>query len=83
MPEEYWYLDRVAQALVGAFMTAFVHERTGRDVTLGGFIGLALGATAGIVGLVGLWVSLLMQPGWLTGRIFGPRQRWYTWWKWW
>ena len=67
--------------LVGSFGTAFIHEKTGRDVTMGGLIGLVVGAVGGIFFLVVLWVWLYYGGGGAVGRIYGiPRKRWYRWW---
>ena len=58
------WLHVVASALVGAFGTALVHEKTGREVSTGGWIGLVVGALLGLYGLASLWVWLLYrQPG--------------------
>jgi uncharacterized membrane protein YeaQ/YmgE (transglycosylase-associated protein family) len=69
-------------ALVGSFGTAFIHEKTGRDVTMGGIIGLAVGAIGSLLLLVLLWVFLYYSSaGRNADTVYGvPRKRWYRWW---
>ena len=60
---------------VGSFGTAFLHDKTGRDVTMGGLIGLAVG---GIFLLVMLWVWLYYFANGSIGRVYGrTRKPWY------
>jgi hypothetical protein len=68
--------------IVGSFGTAYIHERTGRDVTMGGLIGAAVGAVGQIFLLVLLWVWIYYFAGSRSvGRVYGaPRKRWYRWW---
>lgn len=69
-------------ALVGSFGTAFIHERTGRDVTMGGLIGLLVGAVGGLFLLACLWVWLYYYASPPIGRMYGrPRKVWYRWWE--
>jgi len=69
-------------AIVGSFGTAFVHQKTGRDVQMGGLIGLAVGAIGGIPGLVLFWLWLYYGDSrGPVGRMYGrPRRVWYRWW---
>lgn len=73
-------------ALLGSFGTAYLHERTGRDVQMGGILGLFVGGVGGIFFLVLLWLwiyygSASYNP---VGRVYRPagayRRRWYNWW---
>ena len=74
-------LWRVVWALVGAFGTAYLHERQGRDVTMGGLLGLAVGAVGGIFFVVILWVWVYYaHPHSAVGRAYNVRKRWYNWW---
>jgi hypothetical protein len=68
-------------AVLGSFGTAYIHERTGRDVQLGGIIGALVGAVGGIFFLVMLWVWLLYGGGsFPIGRVYSSRRVWYRWW---
>jgi len=73
----------VVWAIVGSFGTAFIHERTGRDVQMGGIIGLAVGAIGQLPLLVFLWIWLYyISPYRPVGRMYGTRRRnWYRWWE--
>jgi hypothetical protein len=73
---------RIVFALLGAFGTAYLHERQGRDVTMGGLLGLLIGGVGGIFFLVLFWVWLYYDRGGFTpvGRVYNPRKRWYNWW---
>ncbi|MBI5666701.1 MAG: hypothetical protein HZC41_01725 [Chloroflexi bacterium] len=78
----YFMAWTVLWALVGSFGTAFLHERTGRDVTMGGLIGLVIGAVGGIFFLACLWVWLYYYASPPVGRMYGrPRKVWYRWWE--
>jgi uncharacterized membrane protein YeaQ/YmgE (transglycosylase-associated protein family) len=69
-------------AVIGSFGTAFIHERTGRDVTMGGIIGLVVGAIGGIFLLMLLWLYLYYGSSGPVGRMYGPRRKvWYRWWE--
>ncbi|MCU0496550.1 MAG: hypothetical protein MUF87_04260 [Anaerolineae bacterium] len=65
---------------VGSFGTAYLHERTGRDVAMGGLIGLVVGAVGGIFFLMLLWVWLYYVQSAPIGRVYNARRRWYRWW---
>jgi hypothetical protein len=72
----------IVWAVVGSFGTAYLHERTGRDVQTGGLIGALVGAVGGIFFLMALWVWLYygrcnVGPTW---RVHNARRRWYNWW---
>jgi hypothetical protein len=78
----YFTVWAVTWALIGSFGTAFMHQRTGRDVTMGGIIGLAVGAIGGIFLLLMLWLWLYYGSGsYPVGRIHNSRKRWYMWWE--
>ena len=68
-------------AVVGSFGTAYIHQRTGRDVTMGGILGMVIGAIGSFVFLAMFWAWLYyMSPG-PVGRVYGPRcKEWYRWW---
>lgn len=78
----YWAMWIIFGVVVGSFGTAFVHERTGRDVTMGGIIGAVVGGVGGIPLLALLWVWIYyMSPGGQIGRVYGVRRKaWYRWW---
>ena len=75
-----WWLYRMGFALLGAFGTAWVNERTGREVSGGGWLGLLVGGLFGLYGLGMLWSWLLFDRPALPVRITNPKRRWYTWW---
>lgn len=82
----YFSLWAIFWAVVGSFGTAYIHERTGRDVTMGGIFGLLVGAFTGIFGLLFFWIWLWYGGGGCgVGRRYGQVQnrykRWYTWWN--
>jgi len=69
-------------AIVGSFGTAFVHQKTGRDVQMGGIIGLVVGAVGQIFLLMVLWVWLYYGAAGGRARMYGaPRHLWYRWWE--
>lgn len=74
---------RVVIGLIGAFGTAYMHERSGRDVTMGGLIGLVVGFVGGLFFLMLLWVWLYYVSPSPVGRIYerGGSKRWYQWWN--
>jgi hypothetical protein len=76
-------LVRIVWAIVGAFGTAYIHERKGRDITMGGLLGLLVGAVGGIFFLMLFWLWLYYDGGFGTsvGRVYKPRKRWYSWWN--
>lgn len=78
----YFIMWRIATAFIGAFATAFLHEKTGRDVTMGGLIGLAVGAIGGWFFLMILWLWLYYDRTTLpVGRMYNTRRPpWYRWW---
>ncbi len=67
--------------VIGSFGTAFIHERTGRDVQMGGIIGFVVGAIGSIFFLMILWVWLYYGSGWSGPRVYGRRRVWYRWWE--
>lgn len=74
----YFVLWTITWAVIGSFGTAFIHEKTGRDVTMGGLIGLVVGAIGSIVLLACLWIYLYYMSPTLIGRVYGVRcKRWY------
>jgi hypothetical protein len=77
----YFALWTIFWALVGSFGTAFIHQKTGRDVQMGGLIGAVVGAVGGIFLLMLLWVWLYYLSSAPVGRMYGPcRKVWYRWW---
>lgn len=68
-------------AIVGSFGTAYLHQRTGRDVQMGGLLGALVGGVGGIFLLVMLWLWLYYGTLSPVGRMYGvPRRVWYRWW---
>ena len=68
-------------ALIGSFGTAFIHQKTGRDVQMGGLLGALVGAVGGIFLLTLFWLWLYYDHGTLVGRRYGTvRRQWYQWW---
>lgn len=77
----YYVLWVIGFAIIGSFGTAFIHERTGRDVTMGGIIGGVVGAVGGIFLLMLLWLWLYYGGYMPVGRVYGVRRKvWYRWW---
>lgn len=77
----YVALWAILGALVGSFGTAYVHQQTGRDVTMGGIIGMLVGAVGSIFLLVMFWVWLYYAAPSSVGRMYGTRRKvWYRWW---
>jgi hypothetical protein len=68
--------------VVGAFGTAYLHERTGRDVTNGGLLGALVGGVGGIFFLMLFWLWLYYDRQSLPiGRVYNSRRPpWYRWW---
>jgi len=80
----YVVLWAIFWAIVGSFGTAYLHERTGRDVQMGGLIGLVVGAIGQIFFLMVLWIWIYYGSagGWGGARMYGrPRRVWYRWWQ--
>jgi hypothetical protein len=77
----YFLMWALFWGVIGSFGTAFVHEKTGRDVTMGGLIGFAVGAIGEIFLLVLLWLWLYYGSHGPVGRMYGTRHKvWYRWW---
>lgn len=72
---------RVLWAFVGAFGTAYLHERQARDVTAGGLIGIVVGAVGGILLLALFWVILYYTRPFIPKGEWVGYKRWYQWWK--
>lgn len=78
----YFIAWRVVVAILGAFATAYIHQRTGRDVRMGGLIGAAVGGVGGIWFLLVLWVYIYYFAPAPVGRMYGSRRTvWYRWWE--
>jgi hypothetical protein len=79
----YFMMWAILWGVVGSFGTAYLHQRTGRDVQMGGLLGALVGAIGGIFLLVMLWIWLYYGNSGSTpvGRMYGrPRRVWYRWW---
>ncbi|MBN1284993.1 MAG: hypothetical protein JXB47_06325 [Anaerolineae bacterium] len=82
-----WFLVAriIFWAVIGSFVTAYIHERTGRDVTMGGLFGLLVGGIGGIFMLAVFWIWLWYGGGCGGGnryvRVRNSRTRWYNWWN--
>jgi hypothetical protein len=78
----YLILWGIFWAVVGSFGTAYLHQRTGRDVTMGGILGGVIGAFGGIFFLMGLWIYIYYYSSGPVGRMYGTRRKvWYRWWE--
>jgi hypothetical protein len=77
----YIILWAIFWAIVGSFGTAYLHQRTGRDVQMGGLIGAVVGAIGQIFFLMILWVWLYYGSPGPVGRLHNPRRVWYRWWE--
>jgi hypothetical protein len=78
----YLILWGIFWAVVGSFGTAYLHQRTGRDVTMGGILGGVIGAFGGIFFLLGLWIYIYYYSSGPVGRMYGTRRKvWYRWWE--
>ncbi len=78
----YWLMYAAFGAIVGSFGTAFIHQKTGRDVQMGGLLGAVVGAVGGIFFLMLLWLWLYYDGGMFrsVGRSYNVRRNWYNWW---
>jgi hypothetical protein len=79
----YFIMMAVFWAAIGSFGTAYLHQRTGRDIQMGGLLGAVVGAIGQFVGLGMLWIWLYYgntsRP---VGRMYGASRRvWYRWWE--
>jgi uncharacterized membrane protein YeaQ/YmgE (transglycosylase-associated protein family) len=71
----------IAGAIVGSFGTAYIHQRLGRDVTMGGILGMVIGAIGSFVLLAMFWAWLYYMSPSTVGRVYGTRRKeWYRWW---
>ena len=77
----YFIAWRIALAIFASFATAYLHQRTGRDITMGGLIGAAVAGIGGIWFLLMLWIWIYYFAGSPIGRMYGTRRKvWYRWW---
>jgi hypothetical protein len=76
-----WFLMQLFWGILGSFGTAYVHERTGRDIRMGGLIGLVVGFVLGPVFLVMFWLWVYYRAGGFGVRAYNARQHWYRWWE--
>ncbi len=77
----YFILWRVVLVVFGSFATAYIHQRTGRDVRMGGLIGAAVGGIGGIWFLLMVWVYIYYFAPSPIGHVYGSRRIWYRWWE--
>jgi hypothetical protein len=79
----YFGIWAIFWAIVGSFGTAYMHQRTGRDITMGGMIGLVVGAIGGVflLMLLWLWIYYGNAGGWSVGRAYNSRKSWLRWWE--
>jgi hypothetical protein len=78
----YFIAWRIVLAIFGSFATAYLHQRTGRDVMMGGLLGAAVGGIGGIFFLLGLWTYIYYYSPSPIGRMYGTRRKvWYRWWE--
>lgn len=75
----YWLFHPFVVAIVGAFVTAYMHEHTGRDPRTGGLIGAVAGFIGGYWLLVSLWIYLYYNR--LNVHIIRKQRRWWEWWR--
>ena len=79
-----WYVAMwsIFGAVIGSFGTVtYIHQRTGRDVTMGGIIGMVIGAVGSFVFLAMFWAWLYYMSPAPIGRMYGTqRKQWYHWW---
>lgn len=76
-----WFLNNLMWAIIGSFGTAYIHERTGRDIRMGGLIGLAVGFLLGPVFLVMFWLWVYYRAGGFHVSSYNTKKRWYRWWE--
>ena len=80
--EDYFIFWIVFWIIVGSFGTAYIHQKTGRDVQMGGLIGAVVGGIGQIFLLAILWVWLYYGSSWRGPRMYGTSRRvWYRWWE--
>lgn len=79
----YWFLYATFGAIIGSFGTAFVHQKTGRDVQMGGLLGAVVGAIGGLFFVMLLWLWLYYDGGTFrpVGKAYNIRRQWYNWWS--
>ena len=76
----FWVAQALFWAVIGSFGTAYIHERQGRDVTMGGLMGMLVGFLGSFFLLVVFWVWLwYANPHTPVGRLYNARKRWYNW----
>lgn len=77
----YFIMFRLVWMVVGSFGTAYLHEKTGRNVQMGGLLGALVGGVGGIFFLVIFWVWLYYDRSTVpVGRVYNTRRHWYNWW---
>lgn len=77
----FWILFmRLTWTLVGAFGTAYLFERQGRDVTRGGLTGLVLGLLGGLPLLLFYWGFQAYGGSFLPAGQWNGHKRWHQWW---
>jgi hypothetical protein len=71
---------QILSAVFGAFGTAWIHEKQGRDVTHGGLMGLFVGSVGGMFVIMVFWIWLYYRDYERPADDYQPAKRWFNWW---